>query len=102
MALLDFCRPIRPQCDFVLPVSPHIDLAVLLLPGHLVGHATPSSTITLSRYFSDGSRNDSQHDRLRLRPSLGWRGHQACTCSCVIIGLQVDDLTGLGLGIVVD
>lgn len=83
MDLLDLNRTVRPQCDYVLPFPAHLDLTLLLLPGNLVGHATPSRTITLPRHLSDGSRDNCQHDCLRLRPSLGWKDHQACTCSAL-------------------
>jgi len=81
MALLDICRIIRPQCDSILPLPPYIDSTLVYLPGDLARYGSPPSTITLSWYLSDGSRDDFQHDCFRLRSSLGWRGHQACTCS---------------------
>lgn len=78
MALLDLCHHIRPECVPLQPLLVHLSAALHPVPGDLDCHDPSSGTVTLSRHFPYGSRDNRQHGNLCVRPGLGTLGHQAC------------------------
>lgn len=79
MAILNLRLYIRSEHPHIYYLSSPVYPALRYLPRHLVRDGSPPSTITLSRYISHGSRNNYQHDRLRMCPCMGGLGDTIST-----------------------
>ena len=71
MAILGFRRNLRPECASLPPFPIHLHPSIHHLPGNLVRNDQAPRSIALPWDFSHGFSNDREHDRLRLRASLG-------------------------------